>query len=189
LKICGDIRSSRDSATRFSTSGFFHELVSPKPLSIPLGAISIFSDIVAQGVPPVSTTAVANRKKTSIRKVLIILFGYLWVEDKFFSSSSAGAVDIGDNLPSVLLTSAASLPPVASTPVANLPPVLTTSAVSWQNLPLINAFIMEMATEVYIDEFGPAKIRPGICPIASFFYWPLLKGLSHEIDFNNVDEN
>ncbi len=27
----------RDSATRFSTSGFFHESVSPKPLSIPLG--------------------------------------------------------------------------------------------------------------------------------------------------------
>ncbi len=30
----------RDSVTRFSTSGFFHESVSPKLLSIPLGPFS-----------------------------------------------------------------------------------------------------------------------------------------------------
>jgi hypothetical protein len=36
----------RDSATRFSTSGFFHESVSPRPLSIhPLRAVSIFLKI------------------------------------------------------------------------------------------------------------------------------------------------
>ncbi len=42
--------------TRFSTSGFFHESVSPKQLSIPLirGA--------AQGAPPVSLTPVVNGK-------------------------------------------------------------------------------------------------------------------------------
>ena len=33
------------SVTRFSTSGFFHESVSPKPLSIPLGPFQIFSKI------------------------------------------------------------------------------------------------------------------------------------------------
>jgi hypothetical protein len=34
-----------DSVTRFSTSDFFHESVSPKPLSIPLGSFRIFSKI------------------------------------------------------------------------------------------------------------------------------------------------
>ncbi len=34
-----------DSATRFSTSGFFHESVSPKPLSTPLGPFRIFLKI------------------------------------------------------------------------------------------------------------------------------------------------
>ncbi len=32
----------RDSDRRFSTSGFFHESISPKPLSIPLGPFQIF---------------------------------------------------------------------------------------------------------------------------------------------------
>jgi hypothetical protein len=32
-------------ATRFSTSGFFHESASPKPLSIPLGPLKKFSKI------------------------------------------------------------------------------------------------------------------------------------------------
>jgi hypothetical protein len=35
-----------DSVTRFSTSGFFHESVSPKPRSIPLGSFRIFSKIL-----------------------------------------------------------------------------------------------------------------------------------------------
>jgi len=34
-----------DSVTRFSTSGFFHESVSPKPLSLPIGPFRIFSKI------------------------------------------------------------------------------------------------------------------------------------------------
>ncbi len=37
--------SRRDSVTRFFASGFFHESVSPKPLSIPLGSFRIFSKI------------------------------------------------------------------------------------------------------------------------------------------------
>jgi hypothetical protein len=49
---------------RFSTSGFFHESVSPKPLSIPLGPFRKFAEIfAAQGAPPVSVTPVANGKK------------------------------------------------------------------------------------------------------------------------------
>ncbi len=63
---------------------FFHELVSPKPLSITLGPFRFFGKFTeilpAQSVPPVSTTPVANWK-TLIRKVLIILFGHLWVPD------------------------------------------------------------------------------------------------------------
>jgi hypothetical protein len=50
-----------DSVTRFSTSGFFHESVSPKPLSITLGPFKIFSKIRG-GAPPVSLTPVANGK-------------------------------------------------------------------------------------------------------------------------------
>jgi hypothetical protein len=47
----------------------------------------------AQGTLPVSLTLVANGKNLSIGKVLIILFGHLWVVeltytvDKFFTSS------------------------------------------------------------------------------------------------------
>ncbi len=37
--------SQRDSVTRFSTSGFFHEPVSPKHLSIPIRPFRIFSKI------------------------------------------------------------------------------------------------------------------------------------------------
>jgi hypothetical protein len=50
----------RDSATRFFTSGFFNESVSPKPLSIPSGPLcrtvsKTHRDITAaQGAPPVS---------------------------------------------------------------------------------------------------------------------------------------
>jgi hypothetical protein len=58
----------RDTATRFSTSGFFHESIFPNPGKF----VEIFA---AQGAPPVSLTPVANGKKTSIRKVLIILCG------------------------------------------------------------------------------------------------------------------
>jgi hypothetical protein len=36
---------TRDSATRFSTSGLFHESVSPKPLRIPLGPFKFFPKI------------------------------------------------------------------------------------------------------------------------------------------------
>jgi hypothetical protein len=67
---------------RCSTSGFFHESVSPKPMSIPLGPFRIFSKIRVD----ISQLKVHHRrrlhrwqiKKSSIIKVLFILFGHLW---------------------------------------------------------------------------------------------------------------
>jgi hypothetical protein len=57
-----------DSVTRFSTFGFFHESVSPKHVSIPLRPFRIFSKI-------------RGDIRGSSRKILIILFGHLWVEE------------------------------------------------------------------------------------------------------------
>jgi hypothetical protein len=69
---------------RFSTSGFFHESVSAKPLSIPLGPFQFFRKFAeiftVQRAPPVSLTLVANEKSSS-RKIVIILFRYLWGEE------------------------------------------------------------------------------------------------------------
>jgi hypothetical protein len=61
----------------------FHESVCPKTLSIPLGLFRIFSKICRDIRSSRCTTGVidngGNRKKSSIRKFLIILFGHLWV--------------------------------------------------------------------------------------------------------------
>jgi hypothetical protein len=73
----------RDSVTRFSTSGFFHESVSPKHVSIPLRPFRIFSKIRGDIRGSRCTTGVIDAggkwKKSSSRKILIILFGHLWV--------------------------------------------------------------------------------------------------------------
>ncbi len=44
-KTSRDSYNKKESDTRFSTSSFFHESVSPGPLSIPLGPFRIFSKI------------------------------------------------------------------------------------------------------------------------------------------------
>ncbi len=66
---------------RFSTSGFFHVSFSPKPLSVPLRPF--FSKILVDIRIKRCTTGVVDKggiwKKSSIRKVLIILFEHLWV--------------------------------------------------------------------------------------------------------------
>ncbi len=50
-------------------SGFFLEPVSPKPLIIPLGPFRKFAEIfVAQGLPPVLLTPVANGKNLQAEK-------------------------------------------------------------------------------------------------------------------------
>jgi hypothetical protein len=60
----------------FSTSGFFHESVSPKRLSIPLGSFRIFSKIRGDIRSSRFATGVNDTggkcKKSSIIKVLII---------------------------------------------------------------------------------------------------------------------
>jgi hypothetical protein len=64
LQIQDSASFKKDSATRFSTSGFFHESVSSKPLIRPDSNIfeksaEIFA---AQGAPTLSLTLVANGK-------------------------------------------------------------------------------------------------------------------------------
>jgi hypothetical protein len=65
--------SYRDSATRFFASSFFHQSVSPNPLSIPLGPFQIFTKFTeifaAQGALPVSLTTVANGKNLLSKSV------------------------------------------------------------------------------------------------------------------------
>ncbi len=62
---------------------FFHESVSLKPLSIPLGPFQIFAKICGDIRSSRLTTGVVDNggkcKKSSIRKILIILLGHLWI--------------------------------------------------------------------------------------------------------------
>ncbi len=51
-----------ENATRFLTSGFFHESVSPKPLSIPKGPFRIFSKIHGDFRSSRCTTGVVRRE-------------------------------------------------------------------------------------------------------------------------------
>ncbi len=73
-----------DSVKRFFDFWFFHESISPKPLSIPLGSFRIFSKILGDIRSRSSrciTCVVDTRwqmEKSSIIKVFIILFGHLW---------------------------------------------------------------------------------------------------------------
>ncbi len=84
----GPQNPDRDSVTRFFASGSFHESVSPQPQSILLRPFRIFSKI--RGDIPSSrfATSVNNTggkwKKSSIRKIVILLFGHLWkVEETY----------------------------------------------------------------------------------------------------------
>jgi hypothetical protein len=62
---------------------FYHESVSPKHLSIPLRPFQIFSKTRGDIRGSRCTTGVNDTggkwKKSSSRKILIILFGHLWV--------------------------------------------------------------------------------------------------------------
>ncbi len=64
-------------------SGFFHESVSPKPLSIPLKQFQMFPKIHRDIRSPSCTTCIINTsgkwRKSSMRKVLTVLFVHLWV--------------------------------------------------------------------------------------------------------------
>ncbi len=75
-------RIYRDSVTRCFASGSFHESVSPQPQSIPLRPFQGFSKI--RGDIRSSRFATGVVDKSSIRKIVIILFGHLWVvEEKY----------------------------------------------------------------------------------------------------------
>jgi hypothetical protein len=90
----------------------------------------------------VSTTPVANGKKSSIRKILIILFSHLWVVEetyiyKFLPSRSLSGVcslilfqlfatginNTGGKFSAGVVDTSGNLPPASLTPVANMPPV------------------------------------------------------------------
>ena len=74
---------------------FFHASASHKPLNIPLGLLRVFSTIRRDICRSRCNTFVdtgGKWKKSSTRKVLIVLFGHLWVVEliyrySFFSSS------------------------------------------------------------------------------------------------------
>ncbi len=114
-------------------SGFFHESVSPKPLSIPLGPFRIFRKFAeifaAQGWPPVSTTPVANLPPLSTTPAAKLppvsttpvanLPPVSTTPAANFATSFTSVVDTGGKMPPVSTTPAANLPPVSSTPVAN----------------------------------------------------------------------
>jgi hypothetical protein len=68
--------------------GFFHQSVSPQPQSILLGPFQIFSKIRGDIHSSRFATGVndtgGNWKKSPIRKMLIILFGHLWVVEETY---------------------------------------------------------------------------------------------------------
>ena len=89
-------------------SGFFHESVSPKPLSIPLGPFRIFSKIRGDIRSSRLTTGISDTGGK-------FATGVNDTGGKF----AAGINDTGGNLPPVSMTPAANLPPVSVPPVAN----------------------------------------------------------------------
>jgi hypothetical protein len=56
MELVPEYLALKASATRFSTSGFIHESVSPKPLSLPLGPFRIFQNSPVANLLPVSAT-------------------------------------------------------------------------------------------------------------------------------------
>jgi hypothetical protein len=74
-------------------SGSFHESVSPQPQSIPLRPFQFFSKIRGDIHSSRFATSVNDTggkwKKSSIRKILIILFGHVWVVEDINTNSSS----------------------------------------------------------------------------------------------------
>ncbi len=66
--------------------GIFHESVSPEPQSIPLRPFQIFSKILVGIRSSRFATGVVdtggNWKKSSIKKIVLLLFGHLWVVEE-----------------------------------------------------------------------------------------------------------
>jgi hypothetical protein len=99
-------------------SGFFHESVSPKPLSTPLGPFRIFSKIRGDIRSSRLTTGINVTGGKLTTPAANFATSFTSVEDtggKF----ATGANDTGGKLPPISTTPAANLPPVSLTPVAN----------------------------------------------------------------------
>jgi hypothetical protein len=129
-----------------------------------------------QGLPPGSTTPVANGKNLQSEKFLIILFGHLWVVEetytvyKFLSSSSLSGVsslilfplfapgvnDTGGKFTEGVVDTGGNLPPALLTPAANLPPVSLTLVA---NLPTVSTTQGELV----------AKIAAGVVDTDGYF--------------------
>ncbi len=115
----------------------FHESVSPKHLSIPLGPFQIFSKIHGDICSSRCITGVVDTggkwKKSSIIKVLIILFGHLWEAELtyryifasglssliLFPLFATGVIDTGGKFAADVIDTGGKLPPVSLTPAAN----------------------------------------------------------------------
>ncbi len=69
--------------TRFFASGSFHESVSPQPQSISKMS-KIRGDIRSSRFATGVNDTGGKCKKSSIRKILIILFGQLWVVEETY---------------------------------------------------------------------------------------------------------
>ncbi len=136
MKVTNDLCFLKGTVPRdFRLLVFFHESVSPKPLSIPLGPFRIVSKIGGDIHSSRLTTGVVDTT------------GH-WKNQKIFNNFVGTPLDSRVNIyihfcfqvhfkvsaawycshcfPPVLLTPATNLLPVSLTPVANLPPVSTT---------------------------------------------------------------
>jgi hypothetical protein len=69
----------RESDTRFSTSGFFHESVSPGPMSTPLGRLEVFQKFAKiflnEYLSPVSTTPAISCSPVSTTPAINFIAG------------------------------------------------------------------------------------------------------------------
>jgi hypothetical protein len=78
----------RGSVTRFFAFGFFHESVSPKPLIMPIGPFQIFlkirGDLCSSRFPTGVVDTGGKWQKSSSWRILIILFGHLWVVELIY---------------------------------------------------------------------------------------------------------
>ena len=101
----------RESDTRFLTSGFFHESVSPRPPSIPLGPFRIF------------------RKFAEILKKKIFTNEYL--SQLSTTPAISGVNDTGKKLSRGNNQKALNCSPVSTTPPKNCSPVSTTPPINY----------------------------------------------------------
>jgi hypothetical protein len=136
LKVFIKVTVSRD----FRLLVFFHESISPKPLSIPLVPFQICSKIRGNIRSSRCTTGIVEKwEKSSILKVFIILFGHLWEVKLTYRYIFAFKFTLRSQQPDI---APIILPPVSTTPaklVAKFSPVLLTPEA---NLPMVSLILV-----------------------------------------------